>query len=95
VTDPRHGRAYRDLRDRLGRIWRNQNRPCWMCKQPIDWDADHRSGNAYELDHVLPVSTHPDVALDPGNALPSHRSCNRNRGNRAPGLGLGIPSRDW
>ena len=67
---------------------------CWLCGAPIDYllrDAD----DAFELDHYYPVSTHPQLCEDPGNFRPSHRSCNRARGNRPPRASLGTTSREW
>ncbi|MGY1736860.1 HNH endonuclease [Geodermatophilus sp. SYSU D00684] len=95
MSDPRSHRRYRELRDNLGRSWRAQNRPCWHCQQPIEWDAPAGDPAAYELDHVVPVSARPDLTFDPTNGRPSHRRCNGSRGNRPPPLGLGKPSRRW
>ena len=63
---------------------------CWLCNQHIDmtiediYDDEH-----FEPDHVFPVSTHPELAADPDSVRPSHRGCNRERGNNMEGLGLG------
>lgn len=50
---------------------------------------------AFELDHLHPVSTHPELVKDPANFRASHRECNRNRGNKKAINKIGIPSRRW
>ena len=43
-------------------------------------DYSIRSGpRAFELDHCLPVSSHPELALEPSNFKPAHAVCNRRR----------------
>ena len=46
---------------------------CWLCALP----------GADTIDHVIPTSKAPALALDPGNWRPAHRVCNARRGNRA------------
>lgn len=60
----------------------------------IEWELTD-DPEAWELDHLFPRSTHPELALDPGNFRHSHQRCNRSRGNRMPSPGLGSLSRDW
>jgi hypothetical protein len=51
---------------------------CWLCGHDIDYSI--RSGpRAFELDHCLPVSSHPELALEPSNFKPAHAVCNRRR----------------
>lgn len=71
------------------------NAPCWLCAQAIDYAAPRDDANSYTTDHIRPLSLHPDLAEDPANFAPAHRRCNEARGNRAPLLNLGIPSRRW
>ena len=65
----------------------------------IDYNA--RSGpRAFELDHYVPVSVDPTLALEPSNFRASHSLCNRRRQAReAEGIetvpATGIPSEDW
>jgi hypothetical protein len=68
--------------------------PCWLCGGRIDYllrDGD----DGFELDHYYPVSLYPDLQEDAAGFRPSHRSCNRHRGNRAPTPRLGNTSRPW
>jgi hypothetical protein len=86
---------YRRQRALLKAEGRRRNLPCWLCGQPIDYDAPHLDPGAFSLDHIKLVSTHPWLKEDTTNHAPAHRRCNLGRGNRAPTLGLGEPSRDW
>jgi 5-methylcytosine-specific restriction endonuclease McrA len=76
--------------------------PCWLCGQEIDyripWQGPitgYVDDDAFELDHLYPRSTHPELAEDPGNYRPAHRSCNGQRSNRMPMAGLGTLTRAW
>jgi 5-methylcytosine-specific restriction endonuclease McrA len=72
-----------------------RSRPCWLCRQPIDYTLPADDPHSYSTDHVQPVSTHPHLAEDPTNLRAAHRRCNLGRGNRPPPLDLGTPSRRW
>lgn len=84
---------------RLSRAYRadaaRRSAPCWLCGQGIDYDLPPEDPAAYSTDHVRPLSLYPDLAEDPTNFAPAHRRCNESRGNGAPPLTLGTPSRDW
>lgn len=68
--------------------------PCWLCRQPIDYALDRKDKQSFSLDHRLPQSTRPELTEDPANFMPSHLSCNKSRGNRAP-ISLGLTSEQW
>lgn len=69
---------------------------CWLCKQPIDYDvAPNSTPSSHNLDHYLPVATHPELQDDPDNFRHSHADCNTRRGKDAPGLGLGVEVPAW
>lgn len=93
--DPRQTRRWRKLRALLYERDRAANAPCWICGQPIDYRAPAGTPDAWEPDHVRDVRSRPDLALDPGNVMPSHSSCNRSRQDRKDEPPLGEPSRDW
>ena len=57
------------------------NAPCAICGQPIDYQAPAGTPNAYELDHIQPRSTHPELTYDPDNYQPTHTNCNRSKQN--------------
>ncbi len=74
------------------------NTPCWICGQPIDYTITATDDdNAWEPDHIYPVSTHPELYDDPNNLRASHRGCNRQRGNKKHTEihTLGTPKRNW
>lgn len=51
---------------------------CHICKQPIDYSlAASSCPDAWEPDHVIPVSKRPDLELDLNNIKASHMRCNR------------------
>ena len=70
---------------------------CHICGQPIDYSLPPSSGpEAWEPDHVIPVSKRPDLELDLNNILASHTRCNRSRGDGENGENaLGMRSRVW
>lgn len=67
---------------------------CWLCTEPIDYDLDPAHPESFSLDHRYPRSTHPHLIEDVGNFMPSHLTCNKARGNRAPTF-IGKTSRSW
>lgn len=86
----RSGRPYRRLRVLLKAVGSNV---CWLCAQPIDMDLPPRHPLAWSLDHAIPLSVRPDLALDEGNAREAHLGCNARKGARTSGGGR--TSRDW
>lgn len=76
---------------------KKHNLPCWICGQPINYEAPYNSSDPdrLQLDHLLPVSTHPELLEDPANFRPAHASCNQARGNKAPRPGIGHTSKNW
>lgn len=72
-------RTYVVFRDRFRRSCSAARAICWICDQPIDYSLKHGDPWAFELDHALPVETHPELALDPSNFKPSHSRCNKRR----------------
>ena len=78
------GHKWRTLYKQFRNHAHARNEPCWICGRPIDWNAVPQSAAAFELDHALPRSTHPDLAWEITNMRTSHSACNRKRGNLAP-----------
>lgn len=95
-TKGRYGMGYEDIAYRRGRSGRPLTRlkdwlkstgsnVCWRCNKPIDLIAHAADPNgkwSWTLDHAIPLSVRPDLALDYENAREAHRSCNSSRGNR-------------
>lgn len=76
---------------------RKDRAPCHICGQPINYFLQPSScDEAYEPDHVIPVSKAPELELDLNNIKASHRRCNRNRGDGTNGENtIGMQSRIW
>lgn len=88
----KYGSRHRKNRDQ----YKGQdNVRCWLCGELIDMSLPREDNMSYELDHVKPVSKFPELRYDPANTRPSHKGCNRDRGNRDPKPGLTRTSRDW
>lgn len=68
---------------------------CYLCGQPIDYDAPAGSRDALEIDHVIPTSERPELMFEEENLRPAHMSCNRSKQDSKPGPTLGIPSEEW
>ena len=70
---------------------------CHICGQAIDYSvAPSSTDDAWEPDHVLPVSKYPEAELDLSNVKASHRRCNRARGDDSyHSLDIGMQSRVW
>lgn len=94
--DPRCTPAWRRLRLECFERDKARNARCVHCHQPINYNVKPSStDDSYEPDHRLDVSTHPELAFIPENVQPSHRRCNRARGNKAGINNLGNKTRDW
>lgn len=76
---------------------RKARAPCHICGKPIDYFAKPSStDDSWEPDHLIPFSKRPDLLLDLMNVAPSHKACNRLRGDgSATGMPLGLRSREW
>ena len=70
---------------------------CHICGEPIDYFVPPSSTpDSYEPDHLIPVHLRPDLELDLTNIAPSHRRCNRQRGDGTNGTNtIGERSRRW
>lgn len=69
--DPRDSRQWRTLRKR---ILERDGYTCMYCGQPAD-----------TVDHVLPVSKHPDLAMNQDNLVSACKRCNSRKGSRSEG----------
>ena len=96
---PRAGRdtqEWRRLRKQCFARDKAAHAPCHICGQPIDYALKPSSTpDAWEPDHRFTVKSHPELAELPENILPSHRRCNRARGDKASIDNLGNQSRNW
>lgn len=87
---------YRKYRARFRAECVRVDAPCHLCGQSIDYDLpDGQDPDSFEVDHFYPVETHPQLAEDPANFRPSHKSCNGSRGKEPVKPVLGVPSEEW
>ncbi|QDK02018.1 HNH endonuclease [Gordonia phage Gibbles] len=71
---------------------KEQNLPCWICNEPIDYKSKHRPVSSkqfkdvwtWSLDHYIPKSLGWDLQDHSVNWRPAHARCNWRRGNRIP-----------
>jgi 5-methylcytosine-specific restriction endonuclease McrA len=75
---------------RTGRPWRRlcaqvyaEESHCWICHHPVDMRLPYPHPDSRSVDHVLPVSQRPDLALERGNVRLCHMRCNLSKGARA------------
>ncbi|WP_406527360.1 HNH endonuclease [Streptomyces sp. I8-5] len=66
---------------------------CWLCGGWIDVELPDTHPMSWTMDHVLPLSEYPHLALDPTNHREAHRTCNSAKGNRP--VVKGKTSRNW
>jgi 5-methylcytosine-specific restriction endonuclease McrA len=86
--------AWRKVKTEFRARCQAANARCWVCPQPIGYQAEPMARNSFEADHRLPVATHPHLEHDITNLAPSHLSCNRARRDKAPLPGQWVVA-DW
>jgi HNH endonuclease len=80
---------------RLKAMSAEQQRPCILCGQPIDYTLPADHPQSFTKEHVIPLSIRPDLAQDPTNYAPAHASCNKSAGNRERRPPVGDTSEQW
>jgi 5-methylcytosine-specific restriction endonuclease McrA len=91
------------MRGRSGSRWRalctqikTRRDPCYWCGQPIDYDATYPADASFTVDHLKPLSLHPELAEDPSNLVACHAKCNKVKGASTHlHLSLGNLSEQW
>jgi len=79
-TAGRKGRPWRRLRAEV----LSASDICWLCGLP----------GADTVDHILPLSRHPELAHDRANLAPAHLRCNSSKG-ASSGRSTTAASRRW
>lgn len=80
-------------RDRHRKIIRADEPPCYICHQPIDYQAHHLHPLSFTIDHITPINRGGDDALD--NLAAAHRQCNRAKSDKvAAGIDF-VTERNW
>lgn len=90
----RRGRSGRPLTRLRDKIKREGSHICWLCGKPIDMALHYNDPWSWTMDHLIPLSDAPWLALDEANIREAHRSCNSSRGKRAP-IRKVRASRNW
>jgi 5-methylcytosine-specific restriction endonuclease McrA len=88
----RQGRTWRKLCERV----RRHQSVCWLCGKPIDKTLPHTDRMAFTVDHVIPRTVDPSLALVYDNLRAAHLSCNSSKGNgNGDNVKTRRSSRDW
>jgi 5-methylcytosine-specific restriction endonuclease McrA len=97
TSDPRSHRRYREQVAEVRARWAAQDRRCFICSQPIDYDLPATEEWGCTVEHIVPLSKDRDQHYNPRNWAPAHRRCNVSQGvRRRPALyGPAGPSGDW
>lgn len=72
-------RTYQPKAEALRRHAQRHNLPCWICGQPINYQAHWKQADSFTADHVDPL--HMGGRIN-GELRPAHRSCNTRRSNK-------------
>lgn len=68
------------IRDRHRKVIAQDEPPCGICGQPIDYQAPYLDPRSYVVDHIIPVKHGGPDTLD--NKQASHRACNRDKSDK-------------
>lgn len=71
--DPRLSRKYREVRLR---VLARDGFVCYYCGH------EGQDGNGLTIDHIIPVSKSPELAIDESNMRIACKSCNSKKGSR-------------
>lgn len=94
ATPYARGRHGRPIERAKAWLKANGDHVCWLCGIGIDMALPYTHAQAWTLDHVIPLSIDPSLALDRSNHREAHRACNSRRGNR-PVINNPKGSRRW
>jgi 5-methylcytosine-specific restriction endonuclease McrA len=94
--DPEYqkGRSGRPVSRMRALVKREGSHICWLCSMPIDMDLPSTHAMSWTMDHVLPLSKYPSLALEITNIREAHRRCNSSKGNGTNNAN-GKISRNW
>lgn len=97
ALNKRRGRSGRPLNRLKQWLKENGDHVCCVCARPIDMELSRIDRNnkwAWTLDHHIPLSKAPHLALERSNAREAHRTCNSAKGNREVRIATNA-SRRW
>lgn len=80
-------------RDRHRRIIAQDQPPCHICHEPINYDAHYLDPLSFTIDHIQPRNRGGPDTLD--NLAAAHRKCNRDKSDKvAAGVDF-VTERAW
>jgi 5-methylcytosine-specific restriction endonuclease McrA len=102
----RSSAAYKVMREQFTRFHRNHRNPdgtigspCAItrCGRPINYALAYPHPESASVDHILPIKTHPHLALEWNNCQPAHLICNLRKNGEVGDfdLDIGEPSEQW
>ena len=68
------------IRDKHRRIISQNEPPCWICGQPIDYTLKYPDPKSFVVDHRTALAQGGTDTLE--NKAASHNECNRNKSDR-------------
>lgn len=86
----REGRPWRELRKWVKRT----QRVCHLCGEPMDLAIKWPDPRSFSVDHVVPISQAPELALSRANVRAAHLGCNSSKGSGGS-KSKRITSEDW
>lgn len=80
-------------RDRHRKLIAQDQPPCHICGEAIDYDANHLAPEAFTIDHITALNRGGSDTLD--NLAAAHRKCNRDKSDKvAAGVDF-VTDRTW
>ncbi len=90
-----HTRSWRTLAADFKQHHQELSSVCWLCRQPINYEAPGHHPDSFEPDHFLPRNDYPELTLEWDNLRPAHCSCNRSRGKKDAQAPIGPQTQSW
>ena len=87
----RKGARYR----KLSADQKAKHLPCWLCGQPINYQATYPEPDSFTVDHIKSWINHPELRQDPSNLASAHARCNQSKGKGEAPVSLGTFSEEW
>lgn len=78
-TPPSRGRSgsrWRKLREQI----KASRPPCYLCGQPINYQAPYPADDSFTVEHIKSWINHPELREDPANLVAAHAKCNKAKG---------------
>lgn len=76
--DKIHSKAWRRIRAKV----LEKGQPCYICGHPIDIALPQQHPLSATVDHIIPRSLAPHLALEISNLRAAHKRCNSRKGKK-------------